>query len=204
MRQDIQIIDCEQGAPEWHAARLGMITASRFSDVLAKGQGKTRRAYLLQLAAERLTGEMQETYTNGDMARGVELEAEAREAYESMYGVSVHQIGFAKLDDWIGASPDGLIETDGGLEIKCPRATTHLQYQDDDCLPTVYTPQVQGQLWVTGRKWWDFMSYHPKLEPFIVRVYRDEEYIKNLEAEVNKFKIELQEYIERKTQKAGF
>lgn len=204
----MKIIECVQGTPEWYAARLGMITASCFDAVKAKskdgkGYGKTRRSYLLQLAAERIFGEMEESYTNGAMERGKQLEAEARGSYEANYDVAVQEIGFCKLDDWVGCSPDGLIGDDGQLEIKVPKGTTFLEHKETGMLVQDYKHQTQGQLWITGRQWCDFVVYHPKALPFVTRLYRDEEYIKMLETEVSKFKAELQEYIDN-YQKAGF
>jgi hypothetical protein len=169
---------------------------------MAKGQGKTRRAYMLQLAAERLTGEKQETYTNGDMERGKELEQEAREYYEELNSCIVQQIGFAKLNDDTGASPDGLIDNDGTIEIKCPKTTTHLDTILSDSIDTRYIPQIQGQLWVLDRKWCDFISYDPRVKDmpiFIKRVYRDETYISNLKSEVEIFAEQLKDMVEQFT-----
>ncbi len=204
-----KIIDCVQGSPEWYQARLGMITASRFDAVKAKskdgkGYGKTRYDYLLELASERLFQEMDESYTNAAMERGKRLEADARAAYQTDYEVDVTQVGFFRLDDWVGASPDGLIDVDGLLEIKCPKGKIYLQHKDTGMLVNDYKHQTQGQLWITGRQWCDFVVYHPKADLLVTRLYRDEEYIKMLETEVNKFKVELQEYIEKQTEKAGF
>lgn len=194
----MKIIDCIQGSPEWHAAKLGVASASNFSKILAKGQGKTRKAYMLRLAAEILSSEPQETYSNAAMERGIEIEPQAREYYEGLNGVKVEQVGFCKLDDNIGCSPDGLVGTDGGIEIKCPNTTTHITYILADKLPSEYVAQVQGSLWVTDRKWWDFLSFGPRLKgrPFwSIRVYRDEAYINKLAIEVNQFIIELEELI---------
>ena len=194
----MKIIDCIQGSPEWHAAKLGVASASNFSKILAKGQGKTRKAYMLRLAAEILSSEPQETYSNAAMERGIEIEPQAREYYEGLNGVKVEQVGFCKLDDNIGCSPDGLVGTDGGIEIKCPNTTTHITYILADKLPSEYVAQVQGSLWVTDRKWWDFTSFDPRLKgrPFwSIRVERDEAYINKLAIEVNQFIIELEELI---------
>lgn len=194
----MKIIDCIQGSPEWHAAKLGVASASNFSKILAKGQGKTRKAYMLRLAAEILSSEPQETYSNAAMERGIEIEPQAREYYEGLNGVKVEQVGFCKLDDNIGCSPDGLVGTDGGIEIKCPNTTTHITYILADKLPSEYVAQVQGSLWVTDRKWWEFQSFDPRLKgrPFwSIRVERDEAYINKLAIEVNQFIIELEELI---------
>lgn len=186
--------DIIQGSDEWYKIRLGKVTASNFSKVLAKGQGKTRKAYMLKLAAERLTGESQESYSNGSMDWGTEHEDEARRHYEAINGVTVDQVGFVELNEDVGASPDGLIGEDGGLEQKCPLTTTHLEYIMANKAPSVYVPQIQGTMWVTGRKWWDFASYDPRMKSnkmFKIRVHRDQEYIDNLQYEVDKFVKEL-------------
>ena len=191
----MEILNCVQGTDEWYAARLGMITASCFSDVLAKGQGKTRDKYMKQLLAERIFNEREESYTNACMERGKELEAEARCEYEKELGVKVQQIGFARMIDWVGASPDGLIEDDGLLELKCPKGITQLEVEKNGCVPSMYIPQVQGQMWVLNRKWCDFVSYHPKRDLFVRRVYADKDYIANLQKEVEIFISELQDLI---------
>lgn len=192
----MKIIDCEQGSDEWFAARLGKVTASCFSDVLNKKTG--RGTYMIKLAAERLTGLSQDGYSNAVMERGKEIEPEAREYYAETRGQIISQIGFAELSEDVGASPDGLVGDDGQVEIKCPNSTTHISYILKNKMPTKYIPQVQGQLWVTGRQWCDFISYDPRLDkrPFwLIRVKRDEDYIKTLEAATNVFIEELKELI---------
>lgn len=191
----------EQRTPEWFAARCGCVTASSVSNVLAKiktGEAADRRNYRARLVVERLTGNPVETFSNAAMQRGTELEPMARLAYEDKTGNLVIESGFWK-DGWLGASPDGLINDDGLLEIKCPSLATHLEYLKSG-FPSTYQPQVQMQLWVTGRKWCDFVSYAPEypehLQLFIVRVNRDEEYIKNLESEVTKFLEEVEAELE--------
>jgi hypothetical protein len=187
-----------QGSDEWKLIRLGKITASEFSDVLNAKAG--RGTYMRRLAAERLTGEPVETYKNGNMQAGNDNEAAAREYYEALYQTKVKQVGFVSLDDFTGCSPDGLIGDDGVLEIKCPLSSTHVSYILEDRLPTQYVPQVQGILWVTERKWCDFISFCPKMKArkiFVKRVYRDEKDISILAAAVDLFKIELQKMIEK-------
>jgi hypothetical protein len=175
-----------------------MITASCFDDVLNKGQG--RETYLIKLAAERLSGIAQEGFTNAAMQWGAEQEPFARELYENLNGdIPVEQVGFIKRDDYVGCSPDGLIGIDGTLECKCPNTSTHISYILKDRLPSKYTPQVQGQLWITNRKWCDFVSFDPRIarKIHIIRVERDEDYIVNLAIEVERFKKELVEVIEK-------
>lgn len=192
----IQIIDCEQGTPEWFAARLGIPTASRFSDVLAKGQGTTRRKYMMLLAGEILTGEAQESYSNAHMERGKALEDEARQTYGFMHDADMTQVGFI-LNDGIGYSPDALIGTNGLLEVK-----TKLPHLQIECLlsgevPSEHTAQIQGGLMVAEREWLDFVSYWPGLPLFVKKVYRDETYIKRLGTELALFREELSAIVKR-------
>ena len=183
----MRIIECEQGTPEWLQARLGIPSASSYSKlVTTTGKSSAQaEAYINQLVAERITGEATVFHVTEPMARGVELEPEARFRYEMETGNLVRQVGFLMHDTLqAGASPDGLVGENGGLEIKCPSPATHVEYLRDGNLPSKYIQQVQGCLWISGRDWWDFMSYHPKMEPLIVRVFRDEEFIKALECAV--------------------
>lgn len=190
----IQIIDCEQGTPDWFAARIGIPTASEFSTVMAKGKdgGKslTRKTYMLKLAGEILTGEPMESYSNGHMERGKEQEAEARDMYAFMNDADLYQVGFVRNGDK-GCSPDSLIGEDGGLEIKT--ALPHIQIERllKSDLPAEHRAQVQGNMWVTDRKWWDFVSYCPRLPLLIVRVPRDDGYIATLAGAVKEFNAEL-------------
>lgn len=186
----MRIINIEQGTEEWLNTRRGVVTGSRFKDVVTPSKGdlsKSSITYMYELVAERM-GATVEFYQNEHMKRGNELEPQARTAYEFIKLCKVDEVGFC-LDDGklIGVSPDGLIGEDGGLEIKCPKETTHISYLAKGDLPLIYKPQVQGSMWITGRNWWDFMSYHPDLPPLIVRVERDEEYIKKIEEGITKF-----------------
>lgn len=170
--------DIQQNTEEWLRLRLGKFTASMFKDIMAKDTTAGYSNVIYQAVYERLTGEITENYTNEWMERGKELEPEARLWYELNYN-EVSNGGFF-CDDWVGASPDGLIGADGLIEIKCPKPSTHIQYLMDNELPSIYRWQVQGQLYVTDRKWCDFVSYHPKLKPLIIRVNRDEQIITEL------------------------
>jgi hypothetical protein len=190
-----RIIECQQGEPEWFAARLGIPTASEFSTVMAKGEGKTRRSYMLKLAGEILTGEPMESYSNPHMERGKEQEAEAREAYELMKDVDCQQVGFIRNGDK-GCSPDSLIGDAGGLEIKT--ALPHIQVERllKGDLPSEHRAQVQGVMWVAERQWLDFVSYCPRLPLLIVRVTRDDGYIATLAGAVKAFNEELASVVE--------
>jgi hypothetical protein len=193
-------IDCVQGSDEWISARLGIPSASMYGKIITtQGKWSTQAdTYINQLVAEKLTGEQTPFYQNEHMARGTELEPDARKMYEFIKDVEVQEVGFCLHDTLeAGASPDGLIGEDGGLEIKCPAPATHVEYLRGGKLPSKYKQQVMGCLWITGREWWDFMSYHPSMKPLIVRVERDEDYIAELEACVSKAVELIEENVEK-------
>jgi YqaJ-like viral recombinase domain. len=185
----------EQRSDEWFSARAGKATASNFRRILAKiksGEAADRRNYRAQLVVERLTGKADEGYENAAMRWGTEQEPFARIAYIAATGANVEEVGFIQHPQLMaGCSPDGLIGEEGGLEIKCPTKATHLDTLKAQAMPAEHMPQVQGCMWITGRKWWDFVSYHPEfpehLQLFIVRIERDEQYIAGLEKEVRAF-----------------
>lgn len=195
----MQIIDCEQGSPEWFAARVGIPTASEFHTVMAVGPkgGKsvTRVDYLNKLAGEILTGEPMTNYVSSDMERGKLMEDEARNLYAFMTDADPRRIGFIRNGDR-GASPDSLIGADGGLEIKSAAAHVQIKRLLADDLPSEHKAQVYGSLWIAEREWWDFTSYCPKLPLFVKRVYRDEEYIQKIALAVELFNVELQQTVE--------
>lgn len=192
------ILDCEQYSPEWYAARAGLPTASCFDQILCMDgkPSKQRRKLLLTLAGERIIGAKSETYQSAAMLRGLEMEAEARAFYEFSRGVDIRTVGLVYKDDsrQVACSPDGLAGEDGGLEIKCPALHTHVEYiLDNRKLVTEYFQQVQGAIWVTGREWWDLMSYFPGMPGVISRVALDAEFQAALGGEMPKFCAELDE-----------
>lgn len=195
------IRDIDQGTDEWIALRFGWITASRFKDVKAGGAGKTRKSYMYQLAAEAITGERAESYSNEYMEWGTLTEPQARAMYELDSGNDVEEVSFIKLNDTnkIGCSPDGLVGSDGMVEFKCPKTTTQIETFLSGKMPIGHAPQVQGQLWVSGREWCDFVSFDPRINGessyFIQRQYRDENLIKDISEACYKFEDELQEII---------
>ena len=194
----MKIIDCIQGSEEWWEARLGYVTASNFHKVLNKRTG--RGLYMRKTAAERLTCLREESYKNDIMDKGSETEQEARRFYEIANDCKVEQVGFVMRDEWVGCSPDGLTGKDGLIEIKCVISSTHIATILSEKMPTVHIPQVQGLLWVTERKWCDFISYDPRVlsQPmFTVRVERDQEYFIKLAGEVGVFVSELKSMIEK-------
>lgn len=185
----MRMIKHEQGTEEWLKSRLGCPSGSGFDKLItAAGKPSTQaEGYINQLIAELLTGETTEIKVTEWMQRGTELEPIAREFYELASGNSVEEVGFCKHDVLeAGVSPDGLVSTDGGLEIKCPAPATHIAYLRGGVLPTKYKQQVMGCMWVTGRQWWDFVSYHESMPALIVRVERDDDYITLLADEVSK------------------
>jgi len=191
----------EQLSPEWFAARLGKVTASRVADILAtikSGESASRRNYKVQIVTERLTQIKTETYMNQAMQDGIDREPTAREIYEHLKNVKVIETGFVNHHtiEMAGASPDGLVGDDGIIEIKCPIETTHTTNLLEKKLPSKYKPQVQFQLACTQRKWCDFISYNPNFEPrlqlSVVRVERDDEYIEHIEFEILKFLAEVE------------
>lgn len=201
-----------QRSPEWFAARAGRVTASSVAKVLAKiktGEAADRKNYKAQLVVERLTGKPAPSgYTNAAMQRGTDLEPEARMEVEARMEILVVESGFWIADDlMIGASPDGLIDDDGILEIKVPSLATHMDYVRNGGLPAEYRPQVQFQLEVTGRKWCQFVSYAPEfpehLQLHSVRVERDDDFIKTMMDEVKLFLVEVDQIVEQLSKKAA-
>jgi YqaJ-like recombinase protein len=176
------IIDCAQRTPDWYQARLGRLTASRASDMLATirtGEAAARRDLRTQLVLERICGVSQENgYVNADMLRGQELEPAALAAYEAKTGTFVEPVGFCLHDELLaGCSPDGFCGDDGLVEVKCPRSANHLSYLRANTVPKEHLPQLVHALWTTGRQWVDFISYDPRfpepLQLFCVRYHRD-------------------------------
>lgn len=184
----MRISEAIQGSEEWLESRLGRPTASNFGKLITP-TGKasaSAQGYIDELIAQRITGEIPEFFKSEAMQRGNELEPAAKALYEFTYDIEVVEVGLCLHDTLeCGASPDGLTE-EGGLEIKCPLPHTHVSYLRDGCIPSKYIPQVMGCLWITEREWWDFMSYHPLMEDLIVRVYRDDAYIKKLAEQVTR------------------
>lgn len=202
----MQVIDCAQGSPEWFQARLGIPTASMFATVMAKGKGggesATRKTYMMKLAGEILTGDQMDSFSNVHTERGKEMEPDARNLYAFMVDVEPQIVGFVR-NGQKGASPDSLVDANGGLEIKT--ALPHIQVERllANRVPPEHKAQVQGQLWVAEREWFDFVSYWPKLPLLIVREYRDEEYIKTLSEAVDAFNDELAAVVDKIRRMAG-
>lgn len=190
------IHEMEQGTPEWFDVRKGIPTASEFAAVMAKpgprgSVPKTRQTYMRKLAGEIITGEPMESFENAHMIRGREMEQEAVDAYAFETGTDPQKVGFVKMGSITGCSPDRLIGKDGQLEVKTKLPHLLIEILEQNKLPEEFIPQVQGQLWVTGRKWCDFIAFWPKMPTFKVRVCRDEAKIREIERDVKQFNKEL-------------
>jgi YqaJ-like recombinase protein len=176
------IVTDTQKTPEWYAARLGRLTASRAADMLAtikSGEAAARRDLRVQLVVERLTGLPQEdAYVNQAMQRGLDKEADAFAAYEALTGNLASPVGFVAHDTLMaGCSPDGQVDGFAGLlELKCPKSATHLDYLRARKVPGKYLAQITHALWITGAAWCDFLSFDDRfplqLQTFCHRVYR--------------------------------
>lgn len=200
----MQIIrNIDQGSEEWLKLRLGVATASNFDKIITTTgkESESLKKYALQLATELMLETPEPSFKNDVMARGNELESLARDAYQEQTFKVVEQITMFKSDCGnFGYSPDGLVDDDGLVEIKCPIATTHFKYLLDNKMPTDYWQQVQGGLWVGQRKWIDFVSFNSYFRDkklFVIRVERDEEYIAKLAELANKVILIRDEYLNK-------
>lgn len=192
----------EQRSLGWYQARLGNVSASRVADIMIGTKDKIN-AYMLNLAAERLTGLRDEIYINKAMQRGIDTEEIAKSVFMFQTGIEVFETGFWKDTEIVGfgASPDGLTCDGGLIEIKCPQSNTHLKYLRDRKLPDQYKPQVQAQLAVTGLPFAYFMSFDNRLpnnlQNFIIHVPRDEDYIALMRKKVQAFLNDLEDLIDK-------
>lgn len=187
----------EQGTPEWLQVRAGIATASNFEKLLVKPKEKGARwsettiTYANEVAGEIITGEPEFTPDTFDMRRGKEWEPGIRADYEYMTGTTVRQVGFIRRGR-AGASPDGLVGNDGSIEIKTHKPKILVPMirglmRGDERAIAKHRPQVQGNLWASGREWIDLVGYWPKLPPLVHRVYRDEPFIAELEVAIANF-----------------
>jgi hypothetical protein len=196
------IIDVPQRSPEWFAARLGRLTGSRAKDMLAtikSGEAAARRDLRTQLAVERLTGRTQEDgYVNAEMQRGIDLESAARDAYEALTGQIAQQTGFLQHRILMaGCSLDGHVgHFDLLVSLKCPKSATHLRYLKDGRMPPEHVPQMLHELWISGAKAYDFLSFDDRfpepLQTFHVRIQRDDKAIAEYEAKALAFLAEVE------------
>ncbi|EAR2619675.1 YqaJ viral recombinase family protein, partial [Salmonella enterica subsp. enterica serovar Sandiego] len=196
-------------SPEWFAARCGKVTASRLYDVMARtksGYAASRQNYMAELICQRLTGKPEEGFTNAAMMRGTELEPVAREVYAlNEFDAVISEVGLIDHPTIAGfaASPDGIVNDDGLIEIKCPNTWTHLQTLKTGVPKYQYLLQMHAQMMCTGRKWCDFVSFDDRLPPelayFKTRINFDEVLAEEIEQEVVKFLTELETEIQNIT-----
>jgi hypothetical protein len=196
-------LDIEQGSEEWLRLRLGLVSASRFKDLMSAPRSKTdlfsatAKSYMMELIAEILTGE-QKKISGQALDWGTDNEKGAQAEYAFEQGVAVEEVGICLTNSLLmGASPDGFVGDDGGLEIKCPfNSAIHIATVISGDMPKEHMPQVQGNMLVNGRFWWDFVSFDPRINGkgriFIIRIERDEEYIAKLQEKLDAFVTEMQ------------
>jgi putative phage-type endonuclease len=197
-----------QGTPEWLDLRKGHVTASKVADIMAKtktGPSTSRQNYLIELAIQRVTGVIEESFKNEAMIRGTEEEPKAREAYELLTETFVEEVPFVKHKtiEWFGCSPDGIIKNNDGtynlIEIKNPNSATHWSYIKAGEPPTKYKIQMMAQMACTGAQWCDFFSYDSRMPEgsrhFLKRMMRDNAFIEEMEKEVKAFLQEVAEEV---------
>lgn len=174
----MRFLDFEQGSDEWFTARRGIPTASEFSRIVTPKTGalsKSADAYIAELIAELVCFDDSAPFSNQWTERGQALEAEARNWYEFQHDISVQQVGLILRDDGMAAvSPDGLIGSHSGLEIKCPAPKTHVSWLMAGGLPDEHRPQVHANILLSEREQWEFLSYCPGFEPLVITVKRDD------------------------------
>ena len=195
-------LDCEQGSEEWLKARLGIPTATGFENIVTatgkKSSGQIK--YMAELIEESILGLQDNTFRSNFMERGNQLEPLARSAYEFITGNDVIQVGGVYLDEHkeVMVSPDGLIpKLKKGLELKCPKMSTHIRYLLEGGVPAEYIVQVQANLWVTGYDTWDFVSYCPEYQKQTIYLYtvkRDEVLMKAFDKLIPQFLNTLRAY----------
>ncbi len=176
------VLEVEQGTVEWHLARCGIPTASMFKSIITPtGKASTSaKTYMNQILADWKAGKPVDPWEGNKFTEiGTERESESRALYELLTDNVVNEVGFCFKDEQrlVGASPDGLVGNEGLVEFKNPKGSTLIGYMLEGKVPSGYIPQVQGQLWVTGRQWCDFMAYHPEIGHVLYRVERDEKFI---------------------------
>lgn len=196
----------EQGSPEWYAAKCGKVSASHIAEVMSRtktGWGAARKHYMDKLVAERITGQPVTQRAVQSLERRLEMEPEARIAYEFYSDNMVEQVGFIEHPTIpnAGASPDGLISKDGGLEIKCCDTATHIELIRSGVIDKSYVQQCDFGMACTGREWWDFASYDPlmpeELKLYVQRIPRNDTRIAEIETAVIEFLAEVEAKVEQ-------
>lgn len=210
----MKLIQCTQGTPEWFAARAGVITASKFAEAVSTLKNGTptqaSKDYAYRVAVERIYGETTEdTFVTWEMRRGTELEPLARIAYEARTGNLAQESGIALTEDGLfGYSTDGFVDDDGLIEIKCPNSARKLVEMWETGDLSEYEHQIQGGMWITGRKWCDFIMYAPQLEPvgkhlYIRRIERDDNFIEAMESKLWEFARRVQSHVDNLKKEAA-
>lgn len=210
----MKLIQCEQGSEAWLKARAGVITASKFSDAVSTikngSPSQASKDYAYKVAIERIYGETTEdTFVTWEMRRGTELEPYARIAYEAKTGNLAQESGVVLTDDCVfGYSTDGLVDDDGLIEIKCPNSARKLVEMWETGDLSEYEHQIQGGMWITGRKWCDFIMYAPQLEPvgkhlYIKRIERDDDFIEDMESKLWEFARRVQSHVDNLKREAA-
>jgi len=188
-------MDCEQNGGDWDLLRLGIPTASCFKKIMTTklALSKSRQAYLYKLAGERITGEKADNIKLSNFDRGHEREEESADLYQLMTGYDVKKIGFCFKNELrlFGASPDRLVNDDGGFETKDAAPHVQLERLETGWKGTEHKLQCMGSLLVTGRKWWDLQSYSRGIKPILIRFERDEAYLTKMESIIMAFLFDL-------------
>jgi len=199
----------DQRTEEWFAQRLGKVTASKVADLMAKtksGYSASRDNYMAQLVVERITKTKADSFSNAAMDWGTAQEPFARAAYEAFTGFMVEEVGFVQHPTiaWAGASPDGLVDDDGLVEIKCPNTATMIDTLLTGKVPQKYYIQMQMQMACTQRAWCDYVVFDSRMpakaQLFVKRVFRDDAFIAEMEAEIINFLAEVDVQVSQLTQ----
>ena len=199
----------DQGSQAWLESRMGKVTASALSNVMMAKTAAGYQNYMAQLICERLTGEPVETFKSAAMEHGTETEPQARAFYELETGNEVVECGFIPHPTLAnsGASPDGLIGDDGGIEIKAPQPAKHIKNLMGGTIDNAYMLQMQWGMACTGREWWDFVSFNPSfpahLQLHVQKVKRDQEMIEDITAAVTSFLSEMESKLRVLEARAG-
>ena len=196
----IIVNDVIQGSDEWLSLRCGVITASEINNIITSTGRDTKdekyKTYIRQKAGEIISGRTDSSYSGGYMQKGLDMEDEARNMFMMHEFKHVSEVGFIFKDEdkRVGCSPDGL-SINSGLEIKCPKISTHIKYLQQSKVPSEYIPQIMFSMYVTDLKYWHFMSYCEGLNPLIIKVSRDDEYIKTIDDNVKRAILDIDEIV---------
>jgi len=189
----------EQGTPEWHELRKGKMTASHANTISVAGKGL--ETYVYEIVAGMLSSAEPENFVSKDMERGNELEAQARVMYELETGNKVEEVGFVEIDEYSGASPDGLIGDDGGLEIKCHNDKNHLllMLTGKEGIKKDYIMQMQMNMFASDRLWWIMCAYNPNFTNslLIYKIERDEVIMEKLKLGLSKGRVMIQDILDK-------